>query len=132
MIKKEFLHYTDKVEVEISGDKAIVFVPERDISRVIGAKGKTITEIEKKLGIRIEIKELKSAKESIEYDFDEDKKNIRFFVEPGRDVDIYVDDEFLFSAISSKKGEIKVHKQSNFGRYILRAINKDLEIEVRA
>lgn len=62
-IEREFKKYTSKVDVEVlNGNKAIVYVLEHDIPKIIGAKGKTIDEIEKKLGIGIDIRELKKRK----------------------------------------------------------------------
>lgn len=132
MITQEFKRYTKHVEVNLSGNKAVVCVPTKDISRIIGTKGKTIMEIEKKLGISIEVRELKKHKEPIHYDISEDSKYIKLYVEPGLDVDIYVEGDFLFSGISSKKGEIRIHKKSNFGRRVLKALDEDDGLEVRA
>ncbi|MBI4399414.1 Flp pilus assembly complex ATPase component TadA [Candidatus Micrarchaeota archaeon] len=51
-IKNEF-------RVESSGGRVILYVNERDVASVIGKKGQNISKIEKKLGARIEVRELK-------------------------------------------------------------------------
>ncbi|GAG38058.1 unnamed protein product, partial [marine sediment metagenome] len=58
-IKKYFEQYTSPVEVEVvSENKAIVKVPEWDISAIIGKGGSRIDKIEDDLGISIDIQEL--------------------------------------------------------------------------
>ena len=58
-IKNYFLKYSDKVDVDvISENKAVVKVPEYAISGIIGKAGKHINEIEKNLGISIDIEEM--------------------------------------------------------------------------
>ena len=132
-IKNEMLKYTDQVNVEIVSDnRAVIYIPEDSISRIIGAKGKTIEKIESKLGIGLEVRELKREKNHIKFQIDEDSNFLRIFTDKNRDVDILVDNEFLLTAISSKKGEIRISKESNFGRDILDALNKNKKIEIKA
>jgi ATPase len=58
-IQRYFQMYADEVDVEvISMNKAIVRVPEYAIAGIIGKGGKHIGEIEKELGISIDIEEL--------------------------------------------------------------------------
>jgi len=58
-IENEFRKYSDNLKVEVTGDhNARVYLPNEKIARVIGKQGKTIDEIEKKLGIKINIQEL--------------------------------------------------------------------------
>jgi ATPase len=131
-IEREFKKYTSNVKTDIiNGSKAIVYVLEHDIPKIIGSKGKTIDEIEKKLGISIDIRELKKEKNSILYEFKDDKRFLIFFVEAGKDVDFYVDNNYMFTAIASKKGEIRIHKQSKLGRDILKAIANKKRVDLR-
>jgi ATPase len=131
-IEREFKKYTSQVNVEVlNGNKAIVYVLEHDIPKIIGTKGKTIDEIEKKLGISIDIRELKKEKNSILYELKDDKKFLIFFVEAGKDVDFYIDNEYIFTAIASKKGEIRIHKQSKLGRDILKAVSNKKRVDLR-
>src|SRR3989339_1351506 len=58
-IQDEFQRYSRNAEVEvISDNKCVVYVPERDIARIIGKQGKTIEMIEKSLGMSVEVREL--------------------------------------------------------------------------
>jgi ATPase len=58
-IKRYFQMYADEVDVEVvSMNKAIVRVPEYSIAGIIGKGGKHIGEIEKELGISIDVEEL--------------------------------------------------------------------------
>ena len=132
-IRNEILKYTDEVNVELLNDnRAIIYIPLESISRIIGTKGKTIEKIENKLGIGLEVKELKIEKKNVHFQVQEENKFIKIFTEKNKDIEIFIDNTFLLTAISSKKGEIKVHKESNFGRDILNALSKNKTIELRA
>ena len=132
-IKNELLNYVSDVDVElVNNDRVAVYVPENEIAGLIGSKGCNIEKIEKKLGISIDVRELKKEKNKIKYHLQEEKKHIRLFTERNKDVEIYVDNEFLSSAISSKKGEIKINKQGDIGRSLLNALSKNKTIELRA
>lgn len=131
-IEREFRKYCDNVAVELEGkNRAIVYVPEESISRIIGKKGKKIEKIERKLGISIGIKELEREKKNVGFKIQDDKNVLRIFTEPGLDVDVYMDNEFLLTAISSRRGEIKIHKKSNVGRQILKAIEQKKKLELK-
>lgn len=133
-IIKYFSKYDSNVTAEvISSSKAVVYIPADKIAKVIGSAGKNIEKCEKDLGIGIDIRELKIEKNNIKYSLKEDKKNLVFFSEPGKTLDIYANDKFITTAITSKKGEIKINKKSLQGRDILKVLNKKKgKIEVRA
>ncbi len=133
-VEKELKKYCDDVEVEIVNDnKVIIYVPEKAIPRVIGKKGSVIDKIEKDLGMSIEVKELKEGKDDVEFKITESKNQISFFVDKkGKSIDFYIDNQFLFNAICGKKGEVKVHKKSKLGKTIVRALNDDKEIILKA
>ena len=133
-MERELKKYCNKVEVDIISDnKAVIYVPETDIPKIIGKKGFVINKIEKDLGMSIEVKELKEEKGEIKFKVAENKNQIRFFVDKkGKAIDFYLDDEFLFSATSGKKGEIKVNKKSKLGRVIVNALNENREIKLKS
>ena len=131
-IEDEMKRYTKNVQVEVVGNtRAIVYVPEEDISRVIGKEGSTITRIEKILGISIDVKELKEEKRILKYSLAEDKKNLKIFVEPGIEVEIFVRDKLLLTGYSSKRGEVRINKNSNIGRELLTALKRKDKIDIR-
>ncbi|MEK6940505.1 MAG: PINc/VapC family ATPase [Nanoarchaeota archaeon] len=126
--------YVDKVRVEIIDDnKAVVYVPERDIPRVIGKQGVTVDKIEKELGIRIDVQELKKESDGYNTTFDIQERgaNITIFVRPNAQLDIFVNDQFLFTAASSKRGEIRINKKSKLGYALLEALTEKKKIELR-
>ena len=148
-ILAEFQKYSGSAEVEmLSDNKCVVYVPERDIARIIGKQGATITAIEKKLGIGIDIKSLDeksgstktqskdfqdskvgTAKEQREIPFEIGHKKNQLLIELGmdmqnKDVGIYAGDEFVLSAKAGKTGTIKIKKSNNIGRRLMEAVNK--------
>jgi ATPase len=133
-LDKEFRQYSRDARVEIKNNRATIYVPEKEIPKLIGVKGKRITNIEEKLGIRITIKELKTQKEIINYHAAESKKFITFTVPRSlikKSAEILVEDTFLFSAIVSNQGKIQIHKKSQIGRTLLEALNTNKKIEIK-
>lgn len=110
----------------VSEDKAVVRVDNEVIPRLIGKSGVMISEIEKKLGIHIEVEpkipalgreinfRISETGNSLEFDFDK-----RFV---GKTASIYIENDFLFSATIGKRGSIKVTKDSEIGKELLKAI----------
>ncbi len=132
-IENFFSKYSKFVQVEVlSTNKAVVYVPESKISKIIGQAGKNITKCEKDLGMSIDIRELKEEKNQIEFDLEENKKNYIFCVSPGTSIEVYAGNKFITSAISSKKGEVKINKNSLQGKDISKALKKKRKIEVKA
>jgi len=142
-ILAEFQKYSRDAEVEVMSDnKCVVYVPESDIARIIGKQGVNITRIEEKLGIGIDIKSLNekynikgAAKEQREIPFEINFKKNQLLIELGidmqnRDVDIYVNDEFILSAKAGKTGTIKIKKSNNIGRRLMDALNRKEKIRL--
>jgi len=116
-------------KVEVSGNKAIVYVPEGKIARIIGKQGKNIETVEKKLGIRIDVRALEESKEeagkNLVFDYHKRGNNITLYVdEVSSPIDIFVNGQFLFTATSSKKGEIRVKANSKTGNVVMNALKK--------
>ena len=148
-IEDEFARYSRMAEVEVVSDnKCIVYVPERDIPKIIGKQGKSISTIEKSLGMSVEVRELGERKKEhnpeeketkqekqndIEFELIIDKKNIIFNLGSemeNKDADIYVNDELLLTAKTGKTGLIKVKKNNNIGKIILDAKNRGEKIKL--
>jgi ATPase len=142
-IKRELSKYASKAEVEmVSANKCKVTVPK---GRMIGRQGETINAIEKKLGLSIDVveeeepkKDLDSGRESrttnLTYETRIDKKNILFMLPKEsayKEVDIYTNGDFVFSATASKKSMIKLNKQHALGRDLLKAIQAGETVEIR-
>ena len=136
-IKREFENIVDRAEVDVVSDhKAIVYVPEKDISRVIGKEGKNINAVEKKLGISIDIQALTTEKagRAVPFEAEITKKSIQIILdikEKNKDVDILVDGDYLLSAKAGKTGIIKINKNNKIGKILIDAVNSGESIEVK-
>lgn len=140
-IEREFRNYCDRCVVDVVSDnKAIVSVPSGDIARIIGKAGQNIEKIEDKLGISIDIQELKSkahettSKEPLDYDVQLSKKYIEFRVDESllnKPVDILVDGDLIMTVNVGKKGEINIKKAHQMGKVIMNAVNSGERIEIR-
>ncbi|MFQ6055037.1 MAG: PINc/VapC family ATPase [Methanosarcinales archaeon] len=132
-IKKEFEKYASgEVEVDVLSDnKAKVYVSDYDIPYIIGSGGANINKIEQKLGISIDV-----------HSTDLDKfytpairttrKYLIFNIPElsGKTVDVFMDKDFLFNAAVSRKGEIRIKKDSEIASKIFRAYDKDIKVKV--
>jgi ATPase len=126
-ILTEIRKFDPDAEVEIVDEhNVVVKVNNNIIARIIGKEGSMISSIQDKLGIHIDVEPRIPAlgKEAIfkinesgnSVDFDFDKRLI------GKIASFYIEDKFLFSATVGKKSNIKVGKDSEIGRELLRAI----------
>ncbi|MBW2963485.1 PINc/VapC family ATPase [Candidatus Woesearchaeota archaeon] len=123
---RDFVPSDFNVEM-ISDNRIRLFVPESVIPRIIGSGGKNIEKIEQSLGIGIDVESMKRKNTGKEVAFDVDvRKNITFFFDRmyvGHDIEVYSGDELILVAKVSKKGQIKVGKQSSVGHEVLKAID---------
>ena len=142
-IEAELLRYSDHVEVEVTDDNnCTVRVPEKFIAGIIGKQGATIDKIQKKLGIHINVEpldeetvaELSSPKgEEIPFEVDIKKKAIDILLPneyANKDIDVYVDNDFLVELHAGKKAVVKVKKDNNIGKVIMHAINNNRSIKL--
>lgn len=128
------------VEVNMKSDKrATVRINEDNIPKLIGKKGKTIDEVEKKIGISIgvealEVKESEESEDSFKVDTEISgnyvvlnfKKNV-----VGTPFDILVNDDYLFTATVGKKGNIKIKRDIELATIIVNAMKKNIPIYAR-
>ncbi len=150
-ITQEFMKYSRDAKVDVLSDnKCAVYIPEEDIARVIGKQGVNITRLEEKLGISIDVKSLdnygsnneskinndkeqvgqKEQKEQkkVEVPFEVSFKKNYLLISVGmqmdnRDIDVYINNEFVMGAKSGKTGIIKIKKNNNVGRRLMEALN---------
>lgn len=126
-ILEEVKRFDPEAEVELLSDnQAIVRVDNNVVPLLIGKKGATVSKLEKKLGIRIEVEPLtpSSGKEA-PFEIREIGSRIEMHFDRGligHVANVYLDDEHLFSATVGKKSQIRVSKKSDLGRALLRAI----------
>lgn len=148
-IAQEFKNFSNEVEVDVvSPNKAVVYVPEKDIARIIGKQGKNIEATEQKLGISIEVRELKEYPGKQEYNkqeynkqesgkkeltgkevhFDHQitKKAIIFYLDPtmqDKDVDLMIGEDYLMTAKTGKTGMIKINRKNKLSRILVDEID---------
>ena len=121
----------------LSPGRIKVFVSPESIPSLIGKAGKTIQELEKSLGLHIDVEEhgasIVSSNNSLPYDFSESRTALIFEVDReliGNMVEFVVNNEFLFSSKIGKRGKIKILKRSSEGKRFSRFVDiaNDLEI----
>ncbi|MBR6024753.1 MAG: Flp pilus assembly complex ATPase component TadA [Methanobrevibacter sp.] len=131
---KRFLPKKAKVDVEvISPERANIYIPEELVPKIIGKNGKRIAEIEEKIGISLGVEVIENSydKNPFEIDITHTKKQLilDFGRENGRsNFDILIGGEYLFTATTSKKGEVKIRRDIELSDYIIEAIEMGLEI----
>jgi ATPase len=139
-IKRKMEKYADKAVVEISSpERAIVYVPENNIASIIGKQGKHIEEIEKEIGISLDIRELEEKKRNnteercVNAEIEEDKHSFTFILNKemkNKDVTIYAGGEPISRATAGKKATVRISKNSAVGERIERALKNNSEIKV--
>lgn len=132
---KKILPKKAKVDVEvISPERANIYIPEEFIPKIIGKNGKRIAEIEETIGIGLGVEVIESKpvnKSPIEVDIIHTNKQL--ILNLGRNngrknFDILIGDEYLLTATTSKKGEIKIKRGIELSDFIIEAIEMGLEI----
>jgi ATPase len=114
---------------------ADVYVKNKDIPRLIGKSGRNISLLEDKYQVHLNVNEYvskkKEEKTSIPFKFLENNKSILLVTnKPEENVDVYEGGNFLFSATTSKKGEIKIKARSKLGNTIQSILDKGEKIEI--
>lgn len=122
------------VDIEMAEDSsAIVRIAETDMAKVIGKGGKTISDIEKMLGMRINVRKIeRGSKEHLPV-IEQTKRHVILNVREaaGCDVDVHANDDYIFSATVGRHGDIKVRLDSDIADDILSAVHCGNVISVR-
>jgi ATPase len=131
-LERAFQRYSEDVRVEIVNDnRATVYVPEKYIPAIIGTQGKNIQALEQQLGIGLDIRELeaqpkKPTGKEIPYRMSGSSKHSEFLLGAeysGRDVDIYVNNEYLATFAVSKNGVVRIKKSNKLGKVVNDALD---------
>ena len=130
---KKLLPKKAKVDVEVvSPERANMYIPEEFIPKIIGKNGKRIAEIEESIGISLGVEVIDSkpvSKTPIEVDIIHTNKQLILDLgrEKGRkNFDVYIGGEYLLTATTSKKGEIKIKRGIELSDFIIEAIEMGL------
>ncbi|MFA4639919.1 PINc/VapC family ATPase [Pyrococcus kukulkanii] len=137
-LKQEIQRFLPDVYAEVelvSPHKAVIYADEFDIPTIIGKKGKRIQELEKRLGISIDVKSFAEkqpeVKEKIPVEIEEKKKSIVLRVSPDyarKPLRFYAGNDYVFTATPSKKGVVKVSKSSPVGKLLKRYLDEGFSI----
>lgn len=132
------------VRVELVGpNKAKIYVDEDEIGRLIGKGGETIRQLEAEAGLSLEVVPLapeqkttarKRKNAEVTPTVVRSKKSIILALPPefgDTDAEILVEDEPVLMATVSRKGEIRIKRESPAGREIIEAYQKGKRIRVR-
>ncbi|UCC92159.1 MAG: Flp pilus assembly complex ATPase component TadA [Candidatus Aenigmatarchaeota archaeon] len=136
VIKEELGKTCKDFQVEFLSDNRIVLkVSNEAIPKVIGRQGKNIESLERKTGIGISVEPLeRTLKQGVKYLVGEKGAFFNVKVEKkfiGQQVDLYDGDEYLFSPVVGKNGNIRIRKRSEEGRKVLRAVSsKNLRVMI--
>ena len=134
-IRNEIRKFDDSAEIEfVSDNNVIVKVRNDAIPKLIGREGKTIKNIEDRLGVSIEVQPLvESLGKEIGFDINETGAYIVFSFDSkasGKNANIYIENEYLFSATIGRSGQIKVSKDSDLGKSLIRALTTKKQVKV--
>lgn len=127
-----------KIKVEIvSPERANIYINEKYIPKIIGKNGKRIAEIEKKVGIGLGVEPIEDSVEELKrgdstyVEVIETRKQIILDLgkaNEGENFDVYIGGEYLLTATTSKKGEIKIKKGIELADIILDSLDLGYEI----
>lgn len=126
-----------RIEVDMKSDKrATVWMDEEHIPRLIGKKGKTIEEVEKRIGISIGVEPFQVRQIEEKFGVDVELAGHYVVLNFGKDnigtpFDILVDGDYIFTATVGKKGTIKIKKDIELAAIILDALKTGIPIEAR-
>ena len=134
-IRDTIRRFDPKAEIKLTSRDRVQIRVNKDIAPVIiGKGGSTVNELEKMLGIHIDV-EVKTPTlgQEISFQVSEGGSSINLIVDPafvGKKVDVYVQDEFLLNSQVGKKARIKVDKHSENGRKLVNAVIGNQEIRL--
>jgi ATPase len=133
-IEKEISHHVrGPFQVEMLTDSsAVIHVPHEEAARVIGKAGKNIDQIEKSLGLHIDVR-TKDQPAMTAPRLEETSKHLIIWLEgmAGESVDVFVGSEPVFTATVGRRGDIRVAKSSEMAKRIIKRIKKGEAIEVQ-
>lgn len=126
-------------ETEFKGDSCILWVEDRFLPQIIGKKGRNIEKLEKKLGIKIDVRSLAQRDEAggeskISMEIKETKK---YFIlvfsklHAGKMVNVYSPRGYLLTGAVSRKGEIKMGRATELGEDVREALSSGEELYAR-
>jgi len=134
-IRDTIRRFDSDAEIEILSNNSIRVRVDKDaIPSLIGRGGSTINELERSLGVHIDVEEKgQSSAKSDWFEMSESGNNLILEVDSaktGMDADIYVNDKHLLSSRVGKGGRIIISKKSSTGKRIINAVMSKNDIKV--
>lgn len=134
-IMYEIAKFDPRAEIEIVNDNnARVRVDNKVIAKLIGKEGATINKIQDRLGIHLDVEpKIAAIGKEVRYGIKESGNTIELRFSKnliGKSANVYIKNDFLFSAIVGKKGKIKVTKKSDIGKELVKAFVGNRKIKV--
>jgi ATPase len=127
------------VDVEVlSEGEAIVRADAEAIPKIIGRGGRTIDAVQRRLGVKIDVREREERppREELDVEVKEEGDHVVLVLgreHRGENVEIYAGDAFLFKATVGARGDIRVERGSEFGRQLRSLVEQGVPIRaVRA
>ncbi|MDQ2685125.1 MAG: Flp pilus assembly complex ATPase component TadA, partial [Thermoproteota archaeon] len=135
-IREVIGRFDSQAEIKIiSGDKIRILVDKEKIPRIIGRGGSTISEIEKILGVKIDVEaKVPSIGNEIPFSISESGSRIYLVVDEvhiGKKVNLFLNEDLLVNNQIGKKSKLKVDKKSDVGRKVFNAIMSNNQDSLR-
>ncbi len=123
-------------EVDVLSDrKAIVRVPEDQISFLVGRRGRNIRRIEDEVKISIDVQPLKEKRrgEVMEAEVGESRKQWIIYAPglEGKEVDVFAENDYVTTASVGRKGVIRIRKDKDQGKAIKLALMRGKKIYIK-
>ena len=133
-IEKEISHHVrGPFQVEMLTDSsAVIHVPQDEAARVIGKAGKNIDQIEKNLGLHIDVR-TQDAPVLATPRVEDTAKHLIIWLEgmAGESVEVFVGEEPVFTATVGRRGDIRVAKSSEMAKRIIKRMKAGEKIVVQ-
>ncbi|MEM2908374.1 MAG: PINc/VapC family ATPase [Candidatus Hadarchaeales archaeon] len=128
------------VDVEVlSEGEAVVRADPEAIPKIIGRGGRTIDAVQRRLGVKIDVREREEpaeGREELGVEVKEEGGHVILMLgreHRGENVEIYAGDAFLFKATVGARGDIRIERGSEFGRQLRSLVAQGVPIRaVRA
>jgi ATPase len=134
-IKDVMRRFDPNAEIKIITENSVqIKVAKEMIPRIIGRGGSTVSDLEKMLGLRINVEEKDvSVGNGIDFELKEDGSCFNITVDNeqiGKKANVYIEDDFIFNSQIGKKCRIKIDKRSESGKKLIEAISADERIRI--
>jgi ATPase len=135
-IEKELAHHVrGPVDVEMLTDSsAVIRVPQKEAAKIIGKSGRNIEQLEKSLGMHIDVRAREDTFEGeLTPKVEETAKHIIIWLSgcTGEPVDVYVGGDLVFTATVGRRGDIRIAKSSEMAKKISKRLMKGEKIEIQ-